>query len=191
MTLKPAYLIHGDDHGAIAERRAGLRALAEADPGGGIGLELLGDERASPAGVAAALRAITLAIGHRVVIVEGVERWRQADCERELLPAMEQMPPQTTVALFARSIQVSLHFRMITPPADPPIDRPQHSRGHSSDREELHVKVVPRGWPKRASASYRRRQRKMPSSSDWVIHWSSTCTPWRASKRCTSAGVCR
>jgi len=26
--LKPAYLIHGDDHGAIAERRAGLQALA-------------------------------------------------------------------------------------------------------------------------------------------------------------------
>ena len=31
--LKPAYLIHGDDHGAVAERRAGLRALAEAQEG--------------------------------------------------------------------------------------------------------------------------------------------------------------
>jgi hypothetical protein len=29
--LKPAYLVHGDDHGAIAERRAGLRALAEGE----------------------------------------------------------------------------------------------------------------------------------------------------------------
>jgi DNA polymerase-3 subunit delta len=27
--FKPAYLIHGDDHGRIAERRARLRALAE------------------------------------------------------------------------------------------------------------------------------------------------------------------
>ena len=27
--LKPAYLIHGDDHGAVAERRAGLRTLVE------------------------------------------------------------------------------------------------------------------------------------------------------------------
>ena len=27
--LKPAYLIHGDDHGAVGERRAGLQALAE------------------------------------------------------------------------------------------------------------------------------------------------------------------
>ncbi|MEA2141120.1 MAG: hypothetical protein QOC91_1219, partial [Solirubrobacteraceae bacterium] len=33
--LKPAYLIHGDDHGAVAERRAGLRALAEGGSGGG------------------------------------------------------------------------------------------------------------------------------------------------------------
>ena len=31
--LKPAYLIHGDDHGAVAERRAGLRALANATVG--------------------------------------------------------------------------------------------------------------------------------------------------------------
>ena len=29
--FKPAYLIHGDDHGRIAERRARLRALAEAE----------------------------------------------------------------------------------------------------------------------------------------------------------------
>ena len=27
--LKPVYLVHGDDHGAVAQRRAGLRALAE------------------------------------------------------------------------------------------------------------------------------------------------------------------
>ena len=35
--FKPAYLIHGDDHGRIAERRARLRAVAEAESGvGGI-----------------------------------------------------------------------------------------------------------------------------------------------------------
>jgi DNA polymerase III delta subunit len=28
-SLKPAYLIHGDDHGAIGERRARLKALGE------------------------------------------------------------------------------------------------------------------------------------------------------------------
>ena len=43
-TFKP-YLIHGDDHGRIAERRARLRALAE-EESGAQGPELLeGDRR--------------------------------------------------------------------------------------------------------------------------------------------------
>jgi DNA polymerase III subunit delta len=101
--LKPAYLIHGDDHGAVAERRAGLRALAEGlDGGGNSSVELLEGDAATPAGVADALAAMTLAIGRRVIMVEGVERWRQADVEKHLIPAFEQMPPETTVALFAR-----------------------------------------------------------------------------------------
>jgi DNA polymerase III subunit delta len=100
--LRPAYLIHGDDHGAVAERRAGLRALAEAEHGGAASVELLEGDIATPAGVAEALAAMTLAIGERVIIVEGVERWRQADVEERLAPAMREMPPATTLALFAR-----------------------------------------------------------------------------------------
>ena len=106
--LRPAYLIHGDDHGAIAERRAGLRALAEGG-GGGTSVELLEGEAATPAGVALALATMTLAMGGgspgspgRVILVEGVERWRQGDVEKHLLPAMAEMPPETTLALFAR-----------------------------------------------------------------------------------------
>ncbi len=99
--LKPAYLIHGDDHGAVAERRAGLRALAEA-PGSEAAVELLEGDQASPAGVAAALSAMTLAVGRRVIVVEGVERWREPDVEKELTPLMAEMPPETTLALFAR-----------------------------------------------------------------------------------------
>ena len=99
--LKPAYLIHGDDHGAVAERRAGLRALAEG-PGDATSVEVLEGEGATPAGVADALAAMTLAIGRRVIVVEGVERWRQADVEAKLAPAMSEIPPQTTLALFAR-----------------------------------------------------------------------------------------
>jgi DNA polymerase III subunit delta len=98
--LKPAYLIHGDDHGAVAERRAGLRALAEHESA--TSLELLEGEGASPAGVAEALAAMTLAVGRRVIIVDGVERWRQGEVEQQLAAAMEQMPPDTTLALFAR-----------------------------------------------------------------------------------------
>ena len=44
-SLKPAYLIHGDDHGRIAERRANLRALGERE-GGAAGVDVLtGDDR--------------------------------------------------------------------------------------------------------------------------------------------------
>jgi DNA polymerase III subunit delta len=99
--LKPAYLVHGDDHGAIAERRAGLYALAlqEGDAGS---VEQLSGEAGGPAEVARALATMTFAIGRRVIIVDGVERWKQAEVEQHLLPAMGQLAPDTTVALFAR-----------------------------------------------------------------------------------------
>jgi DNA polymerase III subunit delta len=100
--LKPVYLIHGDDHGAIAERRAGLRALAEEEGGGAGSVELLEGDQATPAGVALALAAMTLPGGRRVLLVEGVERWRQAEVEQHLAPALQAMPPDTTLALFAR-----------------------------------------------------------------------------------------
>ena len=99
--LKPAYLIHGDDHGAVAERRAGLRALAE-QQGDAASVEVLDGEAGTPAGVALALSAMTFAIGRRVILVDGVERWKQVEVEQHLTQAMAQMPPDTTVALFAR-----------------------------------------------------------------------------------------
>ena len=99
--LKPAYLIHGDDHGAVAERRAGLRALAERE-GGPDSVEPLEGEAATPEGVAGALAAMTLMMGRRVILVDGVERWKQAEVEQALVPALAAMPPDTTVALFAR-----------------------------------------------------------------------------------------
>ncbi len=100
--LKPAYLIHGDDHGAVAERRAGLRGLVERQEGGGATSELLEGEAATPAGVADALAAMTLAMGWRVIIVEGAERWREADITKHLAGALAALPPETTLAIFAR-----------------------------------------------------------------------------------------
>jgi DNA polymerase-3 subunit delta len=100
--LKPAYLVHGDDHGAVAERRAGLRTLAERMDGGGASVELIEGERASPEGTAAALAAMTLTVARRVIIVDGVERWREGEVSEHLAPAMSPMPPDTTLALFAR-----------------------------------------------------------------------------------------
>lgn len=100
--LKPVYLIHGDDHGAVAERRAGLRALAEREEGGAASVEVLEGDAGTPAAVAEALAAMTLALGQRVILVEGVERWREQDVEKHLAGVLGDMPPDTTLALFAR-----------------------------------------------------------------------------------------
>src|SRR3954447_15151007 len=99
--FKAAYLIHGDDHGRVAERRARLRALAESE-GGASGAEILEGDEATPEAGVAALNVMTFATGRRFVIVDGVERWRDKDVERQLAPALAAMPPETTVAFFAR-----------------------------------------------------------------------------------------
>ncbi len=100
VTFKPAYLIHGDDHGRIAERRKRLRELAEAQSGA-QGIELLEGEDSSPEAVAYALSAMTFAVGRRFIIVDGVERWKDKDLE-PLQGALAAIPPDTTVAFFAR-----------------------------------------------------------------------------------------
>ena len=98
--FKPAYLIHGDDHGRIAERRARLRELAERDSGP-QGIELLEGDQATPESLAAALSAMTFAIGRRFIVVDGVERWKDSELG-PLEAALQAMPPDTTVAFFAR-----------------------------------------------------------------------------------------
>jgi DNA polymerase-3 subunit delta len=100
-TWKPAYLIHGDDHGRIAERRAALRARAEAESGAG-GLEVLEGDLSTPENVGLALSAMTFAMGRRFVVVDGVERWKQAEVDAHVLPALAHLAPDTTVAFFAR-----------------------------------------------------------------------------------------
>ena len=99
-SFKPAYLIHGDDHGRIAERRARLRALAEG-ASGVQGIERFEGDQASPEAVANALNALTFALGRRFVIVDGVERWK----DKGLAPleaALSDIAPDITVAFFAR-----------------------------------------------------------------------------------------
>jgi DNA polymerase-3 subunit delta len=99
--FKPAYLIHGDDHGAIAERRSRLKALAEADGDAGS-VETLSGDAGTPEGVALVLSTMTFAIGRRVIVVDGAERFKQAEVAEQIVPAMASMPPDTTIAFFAR-----------------------------------------------------------------------------------------
>ncbi len=98
--FKPAYLIHGDDHGRLSERRARLRRLAETESGA-QGVEVLEGDAATPEAAAASLNAMTFALGRRFIVVDGVERWKEKELE-PLEAAMAAMPPDTTVAFFAR-----------------------------------------------------------------------------------------
>ncbi|MGI8902074.1 MAG: DNA polymerase III subunit delta [Solirubrobacteraceae bacterium] len=98
--FKPAYLIHGDDHGRIGERRGRLRALAEAQSGAS-GAEVLEGDAASPDAVATELSAMTFALGRRFILVDGVERWRDKQLDG-LLRALAAIPPETTIAFFAQ-----------------------------------------------------------------------------------------
>ncbi len=99
-SFKPAYLIHGDDHGRIAERRAKLREIAESS-GGAHGVELFEEDQATPDTVAAALNAMTFAIGRRFLIVDGTERWKDRELDA-LTASLAGLDPDTTVSFFAR-----------------------------------------------------------------------------------------
>ena len=100
-SFRAAYLIHGDDHGRIAERRARLRAMAEAEAGS-AGVDVYEGDACTPDAVANALSAMTFALGRRFVIADGVERWKEADVE-PVAQALAAADPETlTVAFFAR-----------------------------------------------------------------------------------------
>jgi DNA polymerase-3 subunit delta len=99
--FKAAYLIHGDDHGRISERRARLRAMAEA-AAGSAGVELYEGEASTPEAVAAAMSTMTFAMGRRFVIADGVERWKDAAVQPVLEALGEVDPEALTVAFFAR-----------------------------------------------------------------------------------------
>jgi DNA polymerase-3 subunit delta len=100
-SFKAAYLIHGDDHGRIAERRTRLRAMAEAESGT-AGVEVFEADGCTPEAVIGALSAMTFAIGRRFVIADGVERWKDAEAEQVAAALAGVDPESLTVAFFAR-----------------------------------------------------------------------------------------
>ena len=64
-------------------------------------MEIFEGDAATPEAVAAALVAMTFALGRRFIIADGVERWGEKAIA-PLLDALRSIPPETTVAFFAR-----------------------------------------------------------------------------------------
>jgi DNA polymerase-3 subunit delta len=140
-SFKPAYLIHGDDHGGIGERRARLRTLAH-DVSGPEGVEIIEGEAATPETVAAALGAMTFALGRRFIIVDGAERWGEKSI-RPLLDSLSSIPPETTVAFFARE-----EARLGVSPAL--VDAVRAAGGHVEAQQSVKPWELPRWVGERA-----------------------------------------
>jgi DNA polymerase-3 subunit delta len=95
----PAYLIHGDDHDRVGERRNRMKASAEQEVGP-EGVEHLDGDAATPPAIAATLSAMTLGIGRRFVLVDGVEKWKEAEVVEHLVPVLKVLDGATTTVAF-------------------------------------------------------------------------------------------
>jgi DNA polymerase-3 subunit delta len=97
--LKPAYLIWGDDEIRLDAWRRRLRARVAAERSSAT-LELLRDEHLSGTALAGAISALTLSVGCRYVLADGIERWKERDV-KEVAAALAAIPPGTVVVLIA------------------------------------------------------------------------------------------
>jgi DNA polymerase-3 subunit delta len=95
--LKPAYLIWGDDEVRLDAWRGRLRARVATEA---AALELLRDDRLSGQAVAAAISTLTLSVGQRYVLADGIERWKERDV-KEAAAALAAVPAGTVVILIA------------------------------------------------------------------------------------------
>jgi DNA polymerase-3 subunit delta len=93
--LQPAYLIHGDDDVKLDAWRTRVRERAAREQ---ASIELLHGERDSGEAVAMALSSLTLSMGRRYVVVDGIERWKDKDVVA-IVAALAAPPPDTVVVL--------------------------------------------------------------------------------------------
>lgn len=96
--LKPAYLLTGGDAVRIdAERRLiGRRAQAA-----GATLDVFAGDGCAPGPVAEAISSLSLLGGDRVVVADGVERWRAAEIA-PVVAALGRRAPEVTAVLICR-----------------------------------------------------------------------------------------
>jgi DNA polymerase III subunit delta len=94
---KPAYLLQGDDEVKIDGWRNRVRQRALDDPE--ATLEVFPDKTPVDE-IAAALSSMTLAMGRRWMLVEGVERWKDKEVQ-SVAEVLNGLPPDTIVVLIA------------------------------------------------------------------------------------------
>jgi DNA polymerase-3 subunit delta len=105
-SIKPAYLIVGDDEGKIDRALARLRARGEQE--GGIGaLESFGSASAEgppdAEGLLSAISAMSLIASRRYLLVDGVERWTVKQAA-PVIAALAALPTDLTVVFVAREL---------------------------------------------------------------------------------------
>lgn len=103
-SIKPVYLIVGDDGGKIDAALARLRARGEREGGPGA-LESFGSAGAEGPpdadALMAAVSAISLIASRRYLLADGVERWTTKQAG-QVSAALAALPPDLTVVLVAR-----------------------------------------------------------------------------------------
>lgn len=90
------YLIHGNDEGKLEGWRARVRKRGNEDPSTTV--EELRGELLTGEAFAAAASAMTLSVGPRYVLADGVERWKDRDV-KQAAPALTDVAPETTVVM--------------------------------------------------------------------------------------------
>jgi DNA polymerase III subunit delta len=95
--LKPVYLVQGDDEAKLDAWRARVRSRAQAE-GSAATLEVLSGDRLTAQAFAEAADALTLAVGRRYVLADGVERLKDLG---PVTATLESLPPDTVVVMFA------------------------------------------------------------------------------------------
>jgi DNA polymerase-3 subunit delta len=98
--LEPVYLVWGDDELRLQawRDRVRKRALRERDST----LEVLKGDRLSLESAIEAIGGLTLSVGRRYVVIDGIGRWKESDLT-VLADALAGLPPETVVLLIGSS----------------------------------------------------------------------------------------
>jgi DNA polymerase-3 subunit delta len=98
--VKPAYLVHGDDDVTLDAWRARVRKRVAEDSG--AELEIFRGDRSSAQDVADALGLLTLGVGRRWILADGVQDWKDKDLA-PVAEALKQPDPDTVVVFIAEA----------------------------------------------------------------------------------------